>query len=676
MVEKVQIDTEGIKKVLRHFRAEESIAEYVWNGFDAKAKEVRITFKEFGGLGAVSSITIEDDGHGIDRQVLASKFKPFLHSDKRYLNPLEKSRSVIHGKNGYGRLTFFCFATRAVWCTKFNDKDAVSEYEIEVKSDTLEDYSADKPSKDVKDKKTGTKVEFTGLRDITKDFILSTLAKYLQVEFGWFLELYKEKGLAIYINDKKLSYEEIVGDRETTIITHKKTGTEFSVSFIRWNEFLRDEYSRYYLVDSFGDEKYKGTTRLNNKSDEFYHSVYVKSDYFDTFTYDVSQSEKQGTLLGHSKSDEAYKYLEDEVTKYLRDKRRPFLKVLVDKKVEEFKREGVIPEPRTEWDGARNQELTEVVRGLYVIQPKIFTTASLDQKKILVRLFNTLLDTSERESILKIVDEVLGLDEGDKKDLLELLKVTKLSNIIRTTKLLKDRFVFIEQLKEAVFRKSLKINERDHLQKLLDPNFWVFGDEFSLVSTTEVKFEKALSAHRHLLTVDTKKIKVDHPDKNKEMDLFLCRQSTYIDTVENLVIEIKSPTVKLGMKEVNQVKTYQSVVMSTPECNGANMNWKFILIGNEFDKKGYVKGEIENAKVHGEKHKGLIHSVNNCKIYVRTWSDIFTEFECRHKFIQDKLRIDKNALSKDYGSAEALMAEALKDQTPIKKATSKIKKVS
>ncbi len=668
---KVQIDTNGIKKVLKNYRPEEAIAEYIWNGFDAGATQVSVNYEEIGGLGALGALTIQDDGSGIEFEGLISKFKPFLHSDKQIDDINERHHSTTHGKNGYGRLTFFCFADSATWETEYKIDKEQYAYEIKVTSNTLEKYEVE-GEKLSKNKATGTKVTFEGIHGVTSDFINKTVKEYLQTEFGWFLELYKNKGYKILINGVLLTYEEIIGERDSVVIDHPASETLFSLEFVRWNKPLKNEYSKFYLIDNLNKERWKGTTKLNNKGDEFYHSIYIRSAYFDTFTYSPEQEDIQTTLMGHSKSDDAYKYLEEEITKFLRNKRRPFLEIYVGQKVDEYKKDGIIPMPKDEWDIPKNTELTNVIKGLYIIQPKIFSTSSEDQKKIFVRLLGTLLDTNERESILKIVDEVLGLDENEKKELFELLKVTKLSNIVRTAKLIEERFAFADQLKQAVFNKTLKANERDHLQKLLDNHFWIFGEEYSLVSTTEAKFEKALTAHQHLLTGNAEPIKIIHEDKDREMDLFLCRQNMYTNTVENLIIEIKSPTVNLGMDEVNQVKKYKSVIMSLPECSAKNMTWRFILVGNKFDSTDYVNGEIESAKTHGEKHKGLIYSVDNCKIYVKTWAEILTDFDCKHKYLQDKIQIDKEALSKNYENIDSLMSDAMpKKITPRKPATTK-----
>ena len=101
----------------------------------------------------------------------------------------------------------------------------------------------------------------------------------------------------------------------------------------------------------------------------------------------------------------------------------------------------------------------------------------------------------------------------------ELLKTTKLSGIIRAQKLVEDRFTFVNQLKEIIFRPEFKANERDHLQKVMDRHFWIFGEEFALVSTTEAKFETAITKYVHLLRGHSKPVKLEHPDKNKEMDV-------------------------------------------------------------------------------------------------------------------------------------------------------------
>ena len=60
-------------------------------------------------------------------------------------------------------------------------------------------------------------------------------------------------------------------------------------------------------------------------------------------------------------------------------------------------------------------------------------------------------------------------------------------------------------------------------------------------------------------------------------------------------------------------------------------HWTFFLIGNGFDSTGYIEDELETSKNYGEKY--LVFSKDRYKIYVMTWSEIFTEFEVKHHFL-------------------------------------------
>lgn len=651
-VEHIEIGDKGVKSVLKKYKPEQSIAEYIWNGFDANATTVDVYY-ESNDLDGIEKIIIEDNGDGISHETLRQKFKPFFESAKEKKD--NRHSSLPHGRKGVGRLTFFTFANKTTWSTRYKKNGDILEYNIGVTAESLKNYSGNKTTPKKSDKsQTGTTVVFEGIRDIEAALV----EKYLKQAFGWFLELNKGKGLSLKINGHELDYESIIGERDTTVFKHGKA--TFDVSFVRWNDHLQTEYSRYYLMDSKHSEIWKDTTKLNKKGDGFYHSVYIKSKYFDEFSFYKKQGEVEQEVSGNSNNDEEYKFLEEELVNYLRKKRNPFLKELANKLIEEYNRAGVMPTFSDEvWEQTRKTELEEIVKGLYKVQPKIFTSSSPEQKKTFVRFLNALLESDERDQILEIVNEIVDLDPNEREELLKLLQSTKLSGIIRTIKLITDRYKIVDQLKELVFNKDLKANERDHLQPMIDENYWIFGEQFHLVTSTEAKFEKVLHEYLYLLRGEKKKVKIDHPDKNKEMDIFLCRQNKLIDTIENVVVELKSPSINLGKKEVDQVIEYMQVILAQPEFNANNMTWEFFLVGNTFDTSKWIEQLIKTNEPHGEAKKGLVHSVDKYKIYVRTWSEIFTDFECRHKFLEERLKLDRDSLSKKYASADEIVSGKL-----------------
>ena len=118
----VEITSAGIRKILNKYTPERAIAEYVWNGFDAKATVVNIDFEiDNAELDTIKNIRITDNGTGICYEELPIKFKKFYESQKRIAN--ENNTEFTRGKNGYGRFTFYKFARFANWETRYS-KDA------------------------------------------------------------------------------------------------------------------------------------------------------------------------------------------------------------------------------------------------------------------------------------------------------------------------------------------------------------------------------------------------------------------------------------------------------------------------------------------------------------------------------------------------------------------------
>ena len=150
---KILISTEGINKILKKYTEEKAICEYIWNGFDAEATNVRIDIFE-NNIHGTDKIEIRDDGIGINYERLNKKFAPFYQSEKYYDTKIRKSK--IHGKNGIGRLTFSCFASDATWETTYEENDERFSYEIHINKNSLELYNESKKRKSVEE--TGTKI--------------------------------------------------------------------------------------------------------------------------------------------------------------------------------------------------------------------------------------------------------------------------------------------------------------------------------------------------------------------------------------------------------------------------------------------------------------------------------------------------------------------------------------
>lgn len=654
--------------------ANKAICEYVWNGYDAHAKHVSIEY-EATELGAITSMSIRDDGDGINRSTLSETFGRYQDSVKK--RTFQWS-SQVKGHKGKGRYSFNCFARSAKWITVYKDGEGrLIRHVVSIDGDDndhFNDYSDEGGGRIIPNAATGTEVQFINVDRITSAFFESdAFISYLKKEFAVFLKLNQNRGYSLSVNGKIIDCDTVIAEseeKEVKIYDEKiNTWRKFSLTFIRWYEKMKENYCVYFLNEE-GIERYEETTRLNKKDTGFHHSVYVSSDYFEYF--EPTQKEEKDDAEGEqmqiefeehhpttSEKDKVFKELRKRVSEWLIEKQKSFISEVGGKELwEKYESKGIVALPRNEYEEPLYLELKDTVIGIYSVQPKLFTNLGDDQAKALVGCLRLLLQTDKRDDVIAILEHIARMTEEERHKLKEILKTTELSSITNTIELLQNRVKTVSALKAMVFDKSLAAYEVEDVQRMVSSAFWLFGEQYSIVTEAEPDFQQALESylekwHGEVSGVSKSAInkeKIKHPDINKEMDLFAFRQNNYSNTIENIVVELKRPNVELGEVELSQVKTYMRLIYKESRFNSPDASWTFILVGNKFDKSGCIEGEMDSNKGWGK--KCLVFKAENVtqhyEIYVKTWSSIFDEFEIRHKFLLDRLEMKRKVLSAQY----------------------------
>jgi hypothetical protein len=644
---KVVLGTNGIKKVLNGFTPSEAVAEYVWNGFDATASIVEITM-EVNEIDGIESISIKDNGYGIDYATLETKFKPFYESNKTINRKTEDRNSSFHGKNGVGRLTFFTFAQKAIWSTVFTNGENKYKYSIEISHDNLDGYIASVPEEIEINAEVGTIVNFYG---INYNLQPEDIIKHLTIDFAWFLELMKKNEYQLIVNGKILDYSNILKEKE--IKTFHYQDIEFEVTYCRWSQKLFREYSRYYYLDSCYREKYKENTTLNNKGDNFYHSVFVSSSIFDNFSFERTNNQMRLDIVGKNRDDEAFRFIKSEMDKLIKEKRNPFIKVDTKKFLGKIEQKQAYPsyDMNNPFDRYKKECLDEMIATIYYIQPSLLGGLNDNQLKTMIKMFAILLESGEIDNFIKIIDSVIEMTKDERDELSSLLEYTSMSNITRTIHMLKDRAQSIENLKKLVFDSSLGAGEINAIQPFIEKNYWLFGEQYHLVSAEEPDFEEALRRFLWILKGEKNSkgsIKIDSEHAKKQMDIFAVRQMKSGKIKNSIVIELKHPKIKLSSKELEQVKKYMATICKEDRFNTPNIEWKFYLVGNSYNDE--IVRELENAKIHGE--QSIVYKVDQYRIYVKTWSEVITDFEINYEFLMDKLMLEQKKLTENSGKSK------------------------
>lgn len=182
----ILITPEGIKTNLKNVKPLEAICEYIWNGFDAGASQIKV-YLHTNELGLINMVSVIDNGTGIVYHELPYKFQPFNESKKAGQSS-RSNHSLPHGRKGIGRLTFFSFAQMARWDTVYEKGGKKYQYYIDMNKDSLNEYDDNGGKEPVETSASvGTKVTFTQLITLSKDEIIDEIKN----EFFWFIELNK-----------------------------------------------------------------------------------------------------------------------------------------------------------------------------------------------------------------------------------------------------------------------------------------------------------------------------------------------------------------------------------------------------------------------------------------------------------------------------------------------------
>lgn len=630
---KVKLTSEGLKNSLKHYDIKDAVIEYVWNGFDAKATRIDI-ITEKNELDAITKLIIKDNGIGIEFAELDNKFGPAYESEKK--NKTDVEALNVKGKKGVGRYSFYEVASSASWETIFKSESGNKTYIINIREDDLINYMPTELKETTGN--TGTTVSLNLNNNINIDEIIQEL----KIVFAWYLQLYKDK--SIYINGRPLDCSEILYSEETRRFEIEDFKAEITVCV--WTRKLNEEYSKYYYIDGKEIVRHKENTTLNNKGDNFYHSVFIKSNLFNIDKFSFTSQLDDGNLVDlKTKKSKEFKMLKSECDKFLVEIRKPFIKAYAKSFIEKLKEKKVYPEynPNNAIDRFKEEQLDDLIANVYYFVPKVFTSLNKIQQKTLIKLFELIQDSGETDNLFKILGDVTDLNPQERQDMAELLDKVELNNVLSMLQLITDRLQAIKDFKELINRER-NANEVDHIQKFIEKHYWFFGEEYHLATAEEPDFEEALRVYLNKVSdnyYEKGSVAIEDEDKYKEMDIFAIQSLPCGDVKKCVVVELKRPSVILGRKELNQLKDYFDVIKNEDRFNASNITWEFYLMGNRYNNE--IESEIESAKNHGE--KSLVYKVGNCKIYVKTWSELFTDLELNFNYLQEKLKFDYSKLT-------------------------------
>ena len=395
--------------------AKQAIAEYIWNGFDAKATAVSIEIKS-NELGHIEQISISDNGEGITPDTLDYSFGNFLDSLKK---AQPKRTSYTRGKKGKGRFSFSLFASRATWHTVVAQYQGLMAYTLTIDRDNKETYDSSEllPSQS---EHTGTTVLLEGIFGLNAmTFESEDFKDFLAQEFGWFLYLNKDLGYNTTINGNPIVYQQLIQETDETSVTiysPQENSFVFKINYIRWKYSIGDRYY-YYFLNSHKVEVTKLLSSFNNNAIEFHHSVYVESAFFDSFEMSDMTLSTEGNLFSEKEQQVVYRKLLAELRDMLERKQKKYVREkAVDLKLEELAQKNLLPHyGHADADSGRKATLLQLVQELYIANPRAFVGIKDDLIRTYLGFLDLLLQTDRKAQILPIIEQAIPLSDKERE---------------------------------------------------------------------------------------------------------------------------------------------------------------------------------------------------------------------------------------------------------------------
>ena len=612
------------------YRAPEALKQLVANALDSGSTrvDVRIFFNE---MEAPERVMIADDGNGISADEMEDAFGQVgVHVQKR-----ESPREVI-GSRGIGRFAVFSLAVESRWETVAprDSGRSVLKWVMVPGRKTLE---VEEESTDAD--RTGTTVDMTlnHREDVKRLFSsVKSVKRVLFNSFAAYLARY-ENEVAIWVNDEAVSLEDFVDERMTEEIQGNGHVPDASLHHMVLGQQV-DQPAPSVLVyatrgatirhEVLGDEGIPGKKYLG-----LVDSAYL-SELTNTGKTELADFDPGFQALKEEASTRAKRF----ISEHQADHAQAFL--------ERARRQPYYPykdPPQSPVDRYRRQ----LYDGLLLTLEEQYRigNAPTNQQKLIFGLTRQLLQSEDLASVLT---SVLGLEGEEVARFASLLRRTSLSSIIAVADLLVDRLRFLDELDVLLYGSPAKwVKERSQLHKIIEGHTWVFGEQYHLMGSDR-QIGKLLPAVQVALTEDTENLVRVDPSLRDIPDLYLARSKWNEGAKfhQHLVVELKRPSVKIGVSHIHQLQRYANTIVDNPIWGQTTNSHKFafVLVSSDISEsatKFYQAGEEPGLL----SKPALQHPT---ELWALRWSDYLDRRREELKFLENEIEVTADPELLDY----------------------------
>jgi hypothetical protein len=628
------------------FRA---FCELINNSIQADAKHIEITidYPNEGEMfpNAVTKIVVRDDGRGVHVNQIQDRLLDFGDSTKKggkgvgRFAALQIGSSVEIETVGYDQedRTFskviLPFQEQHIKSVRKVEELIIDTEEILLKGKNHKPYYQVTISSIYDPIITGRNFKRKISEKLLKDKIFTSIfERYPLVIFAKEV-IFRINGQVLHSKD----YIEGEPEKKRTVYTDKKGGEhELFFSYIKLKGAI-NEIKVFLTTKNAGVDSIVGSFEFEadwldpNTGGWF---IYIHSESLATDLYrnaDLEEMDEEGSAFR--------KFIKARLTDFFKSRNKKY-----DEFVEKLQKDNAYPYKQVERATSKSQVVLFEKLAYLVEEQYNLIKKKVKLREIIYPLIDRTILSGELDRILK---DILKLDSKHVQKFNIVLNRSTMEDVIEFSEKVSRKMEdlgFIEKL--TITEIARHVAERKELHKVLEKTIWIFGEQY--VENTVLLSDKNLENNLRTLREQTMAYKPSAKEDNVNTsarqkvksitDLFLYSEKP-IDEVrrEVLIVELKAPKVKLGLKELQQVMRYAEEIENSTFYTD-DITFHIILISSEINKT--AKYQLDGiTKPRENPWFYWRNAPGNITISVMRWSNLLENNKRKLRYLSGQLEV-------------------------------------